>query len=215
LGARRLSAADGAELLILQTALMGRSWPRAYAWLDPAPRPRYPLFERTIVETLATMRRCRPGSESLEHPSMNRPALVPELYVSSLDASLSFYVDLLGFRVEYDRPEERFAYLALGSAHLMLEETPALARATPEQVRRGQWRTADLEHPFGRGMNLEIRVSALEATDSRLKQARWARLLELHTRVYRVKGADYAVRQLLIADPDGYLIRLSEPLDPS
>lgn len=143
---------------------------------------------------------------------MNRPALVPELYVSNLDASLSFYVDLLGFRVEYARPEERFAYLGLGSAHLMLEEAPALARASAEEFRRGQWRTADLERPFGRGMNLEIRVAALDAIDARLKQARWALLLELHERVYRVGSEDYAVRRLLVADPDGYLIRLSEPL---
>ena len=143
---------------------------------------------------------------------LKRPALVPELYVSNLDASLSFYLDLLGFRIEYDRPEERFAYLGLGSAHLMLEEAAALARATPEEFRRGQWRTADLERPFGRGMNLEIHVVGLDAIDARLKQARWAPLLELHTCVYRVRGDDYAVRRLLVADPDGYLIRLSEPL---
>lgn len=31
---------------------------------------------------------------------MNRPALVPEFYVSNLAASLEFYVGLLGFRVE-------------------------------------------------------------------------------------------------------------------
>lgn len=131
--------------------------------------------------------------------------------MSSLDASLSFYVGLLGFHVEYDRPEERFAYLSLGAAHLMLEETPALARATEEQFRQGQWRTADLERPFGRGMNLEIRVSGLDAIAERLERAHCPTLLGLHARVYRVKGEPYPVRQLLLADPDGYLIRLSEP----
>jgi catechol 2,3-dioxygenase-like lactoylglutathione lyase family enzyme len=143
---------------------------------------------------------------------MNRPALVPELYVSNLGASLSFYLDLLGFHVEYDRPEERFAYLALGSAHLMLEEAPDLGRASAEQFRGGQWRTADLEHPFGRGMNLEIRVEAIDAIQLRLVQAGHPLLLELHERIYRVRSEDYAVRRLLVADPDGYLIRLSEPL---
>jgi catechol 2,3-dioxygenase-like lactoylglutathione lyase family enzyme len=142
---------------------------------------------------------------------MNRPALVPELYVSSLDVSLAFYVDVLGFHVEYDRPEDRFACIALGSAHLMLEEAPALARANAEQFRGGQWRTADLERPFGRGINLEIRVAGIDAIDARLKAVRYPMLLELHARVFRVKGAPYPLRQLLVADPDGYLIRLTEP----
>ncbi len=142
---------------------------------------------------------------------MPRPALVPELYVSNLDASLSFYVDLLGFHVAYDRPEDRFACLALGPAYLMLEQAPALARATAEQFHRGEWRTADLERPFGRGINLEIRVSDIEAIGARLERARYPTLLDLHARVYRVEGKPYPVRQLLVADPDGYLIRFSEP----
>jgi lactoylglutathione lyase len=41
---------------------------------------------------------------------MNR--LIPELDVSDLDRSLALYVDLIGFSVLYDRPEEeRFAFL--------------------------------------------------------------------------------------------------------
>ena len=63
---------------------------------------------------------------------MNRPALVPELYVSNLAASLEFYVGLLGFRVEYERPDENFAALLLGTAHLMLEQAPSLTRATED-----------------------------------------------------------------------------------
>lgn len=143
---------------------------------------------------------------------MTGPALVPELYVSDLPSSVAFYVDLLGFRVEYERPEERFVALSLGSAHLMLEEAPSLKRATAEDFRRGQWRTADLEKPFGRGLNLEIQVSDIHGIDSRLAQRSYPVLLRLHQRSYRT-GADHrAVHQLLVADPDGYLIRLSQPL---
>jgi catechol 2,3-dioxygenase-like lactoylglutathione lyase family enzyme len=43
---------------------------------------------------------------------MARPTLVPELYVSNLSVSLEFYLDVLGFRVEYERPEDRFAALS-------------------------------------------------------------------------------------------------------
>jgi catechol 2,3-dioxygenase-like lactoylglutathione lyase family enzyme len=39
------------------------------------------------------------------------PSLVPELVVSDLTISLSFYVGVIGFRIAYERPERRFAYL--------------------------------------------------------------------------------------------------------
>ena len=49
-------------------------------------------------------------------------ALVPELSVRDCAASLRFYRDILGFAVRYQRPEEGFAYLALGEAELMLDQ---------------------------------------------------------------------------------------------
>ena len=57
-----------------------------------------------------------------------RPLLVPELHCSDLDESLAFYVGLLGFRILYDRPEDRFAYLDRSGAELMLEEYAPGAR---------------------------------------------------------------------------------------
>lgn len=143
---------------------------------------------------------------------MARSALVPELYVSDLPASLAFYVDLLGFRVEYDRAEERFAALSLGAAHIMLEEAASLKRATPEEFQQGGWRTADLEKPFGRGMNLEIYAQDIEEIGGRLSERGYPCLLELHEKAYRVGGEQRVVRQLLVADPDGYLVRLSRPV---
>lgn len=50
------------------------------------------------------------------------PALVPELLVADLDRSLAFWCGLCGFEIRYARPEERFAYIAVGTAHLMLEQ---------------------------------------------------------------------------------------------
>ena len=143
---------------------------------------------------------------------MNRPALVPELYVSNLGSSIAFYVDILGFRIEYERAEEKFAAISLGAAALMLEEAPSLARATPEEFRQGQWRTAHLERPFGRGLNLEIEVSDIRAIASRISASAFPFLLQPHDRSYRMGSERRVVRQLLIADPDGYLIRLSQPV---
>lgn len=72
-------------------------------------------------------------------------ALVPELDVSDLDASLAFYRDVLGFDVLYQRSEARFAYLQRDGAELMLEEAAGPGR---------RFRTAPLEPPFGRGGEL-------------------------------------------------------------
>ena len=141
---------------------------------------------------------------------MSRPTLVPELYVSDFRTSLEFYLDVLGFRVEYERPDDAFAALSLGGAQLMLEEIPSLARATPKEFQRGQWRTADLKPPFGRGINFEIRVDDIDAANDRIEIRGYPLLLKVHEKVYRLKTEDRVVRQLLIADPDGYLIRLSE-----
>ena len=52
----------------------------------------------------------------------NDPKLIPELICSSFNESLHFYVDVLGFKIEYDRPDEGFAMLEYGNAMLMIDE---------------------------------------------------------------------------------------------
>ena len=39
-------------------------------------------------------------------------ALIPELTVTDLERSRAFYVGVLGFRIEYARPENRFLFLS-------------------------------------------------------------------------------------------------------
>jgi catechol 2,3-dioxygenase-like lactoylglutathione lyase family enzyme len=146
---------------------------------------------------------------------MNRPALVPELYVSALERSLRFYVDLLGFVVAYQRTEEGFASIALGSAWIMLEQAPSFEVATGDQFARGEWRTAELRPPFGRGINLEVAVLDVASIAARLREAGHPPLLDTHERTYRVGQGHVTVRQLLVADPDGYLIRPSQVLGSS
>lgn len=50
------------------------------------------------------------------------PALVPELGVTDWRRSRDFYCELLGFAVRYERPEEGFSYLTLGTAALMIDQ---------------------------------------------------------------------------------------------
>ena len=54
--------------------------------------------------------------------------LVPELDVVDLARSLRFYVGVLGFRVLFERPAERFAYLERDGAELMVQEAAGPGR---------------------------------------------------------------------------------------
>ena len=48
--------------------------------------------------------------------------LVPELLVKDIDDSLHFYRDILEFKVDFERPEDRFAYMSFYGSDLMIEE---------------------------------------------------------------------------------------------
>ena len=129
---------------------------------------------------------------------MDEPALVPELAVTDLKRSLAFWCDAIGFSVRYERPEERFAYLALGRAHVMLDE-----------ISTGRtWATDELTLPLGRGINLEIQVSDLEPILQRLDAERIPLFLAPEEQWYRSGDLEIGVRQFLVQDPDGYLLRL-------
>lgn len=133
------------------------------------------------------------------------PALVPELLVASLDQSLAFWRDLCTFSVRYARLEEGFAYLQMGTAHVMLEQA-GVGR---------NWITGDLERPLGRGVNLQISVPSVAPLLARLDAGRWPLFMEPETRSYRVGAAEIGVVQFLVQDPDGYLIRFQQGLGVS
>ena len=44
--------------------------------------------------------------------SMRFNNILPELYVIDFHKSLHFYTDILGFKLEYDRPKPLFAFLS-------------------------------------------------------------------------------------------------------
>ena len=131
------------------------------------------------------------------------PAMVPELDVSDLSTSLAFYVGEVGFAVAYERAAEGFAYLTLGDAHLMLETAEGEGR---------RFRTAPLERPFGRGINLQIRVEGVADLHDRLVARGRPILIPLEERWYARNDTEIGHRQFVVADPDGYLLRFYEPL---
>lgn len=129
-------------------------------------------------------------------------ALVPELMVSDLQRSRTFYCGLCGFSLRYERPEDGFLYLQLGRAQIMLEEA----------VTGEGWVTAPLERPFGRGINLQIEVANVAALSGRLEAAGIRPFHPLHEAWYRDGAVEHGQAQVLVQDPDGYLLRFVEDL---
>lgn len=100
-------------------------------------------------------------------------------------------------RCSLTRPAERFAYIELGPAHLMLEQL-GVGR---------NWITAPLEPPLGRGINLQITVQTIAPVAGALARAGVELFMEPERKCYRVGDDELGVEQFLVKDPDGYLIR--------
>lgn len=129
-----------------------------------------------------------------------RATLVPELLVTNLLTSLKFWVDLCRFSVMYSRDAEGFVYLDLNGAQVMLVEVRG----------DGYWITAPLHPPLGRGVNFEIKVPSIEPLMSDLAAAGWPLFQAPDEKWYQGNDVEIGVREFLVQDPDGYLIRFSE-----
>jgi catechol 2,3-dioxygenase-like lactoylglutathione lyase family enzyme len=127
-------------------------------------------------------------------------ALVPELSVTDIRASLAFWCGLLGFDVAYDRPAARFAYLARERLQIMLCE------------RNGRWESAELQRPFGRGINLQMTVPSIAPLLAAINRAGWKLFEQPSEAWYQVGDEECGQREFLVEDPDGYLLRFAEIL---
>lgn len=130
------------------------------------------------------------------------PGLVPELLVTDLATSLNFWVTLCGFEILYDRPEEGFAYLHSGTAHIMLDQI-GLGR---------DWVPAPLEMPLGRGVNFQVAMPAIGPVFERLSSFGWPLFMAPETKWYQTGETKAGVSQFLVQDPDGYLVRFTSSL---
>jgi catechol 2,3-dioxygenase-like lactoylglutathione lyase family enzyme len=131
------------------------------------------------------------------------PPIVPELDVADLNRSLRVYTNTLGFNCRTERPEERFAYLTRGPVHIMLEEAEGPGR---------RFRTAPLEYPFGRGMNLQIEIPDVDRLYAQAANAGGTVYIPLEERWYQQGRKEVGNRQFVIIDPDGYLLRFFSSL---
>ncbi len=135
--------------------------------------------------------------------------LVCELLVEDLAVSRAFWEGVLGFGVAYQRPEQGFVYLerAEGSQIMLCQ-------------RSGNWETGSLERPYGRGVMFQVYVDGLAHILASLTQAGCV-LYAGPREVWRRWGdREGGKREIVVQDPDGYLVMLAEnlgerPITPS
>ncbi|PQA92361.1 glyoxalase [Chryseobacterium shigense] len=127
--------------------------------------------------------------------------LTPELQVSNIAQSKLFYVKQLGFTVEFEREEDRFILISYEGSQLMLEEDH------PEA-----WITEAPVFPRGRGINFQIEVNSLSSIIAKIKEYCITYFREPKEQWYRINNKEEGVKELLIQDPDGYLLRFQEYL---
>lgn len=126
---------------------------------------------------------------------------IPELSVTNLENSLNFY-KTAGFKVEYDRPENKFAFISLGEIQFMLQEI----------ANNDKWDVAPLSYPFGNGINFQLEVENLDEIYNSFKNSNYKITFDIEENWYRQDNKLLRNKEFLIQDPDGYLLRFSEDL---
>lgn len=125
-------------------------------------------------------------------------SLIPELTVADIERTKDFYINVLGFRLEYERPENKFMFLSLYDNQVMFEQE------------NGHWSVGEMEHPYGRGINIEMTVPDTGALYKRILDLGICPFRELMENRYR-NGYEYVVQhEFLVQDPDGYLLRFTD-----
>lgn len=127
--------------------------------------------------------------------------MIPELSVTNLDKSLTFY-KTAGFVVEYDRPENNFAFISLGEIQFMLQQVSA----------DDKWNIASLVYPFGNGINFQLEINNLSEIYDNFKVSGYEISFDIEENWYRQDGKLLGNKEFLIQDPDGYLLRFFQDL---
>ncbi len=130
--------------------------------------------------------------------------ITPEFDVFNLEETLNFYVNLIGFSVVYDRPEDRFAFLQFEKVQIMVQEI---------DKENNKWETGELKYPLGIGINFEIDVTNIDEIYGRLKENNYKIFVEKEDHWYRKDNVLMGTTEFLVQDPNGYLLRFSQDLD--
>ena len=123
-------------------------------------------------------------------------SLIPELSLSNIDRSKKFYLNI-GFKIVYERPENKFCFLQLEDNQIMIEQN------------NDNWNTGTMEYPYGRGINISMSVKDVDKLYKKLQSMNFEFFLDIEIHKYRVDNIEYEDKEFLIQDPDGYLLRFN------
>ncbi|MBF1114567.1 MAG: VOC family protein [Solobacterium sp.] len=123
--------------------------------------------------------------------------MIPELSVFDIEQTKRFYNDL-GFKIEYERPEEKFVFMSFQDSQFMFE-----------QIHDNGWNIGKLIYPLGRGINFSIAVDDIEGLYKLVKTLNLEIYRELNRSIYQVNGTEETQTEFLIQDPNGYLLRFT------
>ena len=121
--------------------------------------------------------------------------LTPNLLVASVERSLAFYVDILGFERGMTVPDASpfaFASVTAGAVEIFLNDAAGAVKEYPGFAGR----------PLGCTGTLFIEMQGVDAWLDRLKGS--------VTIVMPIETKFYGMREFAIADPDGYVITFAE-----
>lgn len=135
---------------------------------------------------------------------MNWNQMIPEFDVFNLEDSIHFYVDLIGFHIEYDRKEDRFAFLQLENIQIMIQEI---------DKENNKWATGELKYPLGVGINFQIDVTNIDEIYLRLKKENYQIFVDMEDHWYRKDNVLMGCREFLVQDPNGFVLRFSQDLE--
>lgn len=116
--------------------------------------------------------------------------VAPEFFVPDVDATVTFYVDKLGFRVV--RHDPGFAVVALGEAIVMFAR----------QALYGRWLE---DQPLGLAVDIRFMVPDVDAM--------YQRCLDNDVEiVHEITDQVYGLRDFIARDPNGFRLRFASPL---
>lgn len=123
-------------------------------------------------------------------------SLIPELSVTDIEKSKEFYLNL-GFKIMYERKEDKFCFLYLEDNQIMIEEI------------NNNWNVGEMKYPFGNGINISMTVSDIDSFYESIISKKFVLFRKIKTSKYRVDDIIYEDKEFLLQDPDGYLLRFN------
>lgn len=124
--------------------------------------------------------------------------LIPELTVFNIEETRGFYLNILGFKLEYERIEDSFIFVSFENSQFMFE-----------QLHDDGWNIGELKYPLGRGINFSIEVKDIDSLYDKLTSNNVTLFRELIVSNYKVGDKIIEQKEFLLQDPNGYLLRFT------